>query len=278
MVLPALRRGLHPGAPRGTAGRAGAGGRSRGPRLLLDGYRRLRWDALGVVAAAGAVPSGGRGDDDVHPARPRPRWGRPANGTGRNGLTPERVGIASIGTYFPAGYQTSVEIAAATGIPRGVIETKFGLRGKHIASPDEHVSQMAAAAARPLLAGGEAAEVDVLIYFGSAHKDYHLWSVAPKIQALLGLRQAFTLELMDTSACGPVALKVARDLLVADDRLRAVLLVGASRESHVIDYRNERSRFAFNFADGAAAAVVTRGPQTHEILASAIITDGAFAA
>jgi 3-oxoacyl-[acyl-carrier-protein] synthase-3 len=192
-------------------------------------------------------------------------------------LTPERVGIASIGTYFPAGYQTSVEIAAATGIPRDVIETKFGLRGKHIASPDEHVSQMAAAAARPLLAGGEATEVDVLIYFGSAHKDYHLWSVAPKIQALLGLRQAFTLELMDTSACGPVALKVARDLLVADDRLRAVLLVGASRESHVIDYRNERSRFAFNFADGAAAAVVTRGPQTHEILASAIITDGAFA-
>jgi len=187
------------------------------------------------------------------------------------------VGIAGISTYFPSGYQTSQEIAAATGIPREIIETKFGLRGKHIAAADEHVSAMAARAAAPLLRAHGAASVGALVYFGSAHKDYYLWSVAPKIQHLLGLGDAFTLELMNTSACGPVALKVARDMLAADHTLRAVLLVGASRESSVIDYRNERSRFAFNFADGAAAALIARGPATHEILASAVITDGSFA-
>lgn len=189
-------------------------------------------------------------------------------------MTPP-VGIAAIGTYFPAQVQTSAQIAAATGIPQEIVETKFGLRRKHIAAPDEHVSTMAARAAAPLL-DGRSTEIDALVYFGSAHKDYYLWSVAPKIQHLLGLRRAFTLELMDTSACGPVALKVARDLLTADALLHHVLLVGASRESSVINYHNARSRFAFTFADGAAAALIERG-SGHEILASAIITDGSFA-
>jgi len=191
-------------------------------------------------------------------------------------MTSVPVGIAGIGAYFPTAVQTSAEIARATGIPQGVVEQKLGLRRKHIAAPDEHVSVMAARAAEPLVRES-GRRIDALLYFGSAHKDYYLWSVAPKIQHLLGLPAAFTLELMDTSACGPLALKVAHDLLVADHHLASVLLVGASRESSLIDYRNVRSRFAFNFADGAAAALVARGPEVHEILASAAITDGSFA-
>ncbi len=193
-------------------------------------------------------------------------------------MTEEEGGAAlvSIGTYFPAGYQSSREIAAATGIPAEIIERKFGLRGKHVAAADEHVSDMAVQAARPIVAGLPPEEVGALIYFGSAHKDYQLWSVAPKIQHALGLGGAFTFELMDTSAAGPVALKVARDMLHGDADLRAILLVGASRESYVIDYRNERSRFAFTFADGAAAALLRRG-DGHRILATAVITDGSFA-
>ncbi|MGQ0569326.1 MAG: 3-oxoacyl-ACP synthase [Armatimonadota bacterium] len=187
------------------------------------------------------------------------------------------VGIAGISTYFPAGYQTSREIAEATGIAQDVIEQRFGLRGKHIAAPDEHVTSMAVRAARPLLDAIDPSEIGAIIYFGSAHKDYYLWTCAPGIQHQLGLSQAFTMEMMATSGCGPVALKVAKDMLVADDALRALLLVGASRESYVINYQNERSRFAFNFADGAVAVVLRRGHEAHRVLASAIMTDGSFA-
>jgi 3-oxoacyl-[acyl-carrier-protein] synthase-3 len=187
------------------------------------------------------------------------------------------VGITAISTYFPEGYQTSAEIAAATGIPAEVIEAKFGLRGKHVAGPDEHISDLAIRAARPLMADSDPRDIGAVIYFGSAHKDYYLWSCAPKIAHALNLDHAFTFELMDTSACGPVALRVARDMLVADTSLSAILLVGASRESSVINYRNERSRFAFNFGDGAAAALVRRGAEGHLILSGAALTDGAFA-
>lgn len=187
-----------------------------------------------------------------------------------------RVGLTAIGTYFPASVQTSAAIAAATAIPQEIVEHKLGLRQKHIAADGEHVSDMAVRAARAALEGVDRLEIGAVVYFGSAHKDYYLWSVAPKIQHELGLAGAFTFELMNTSACGPVALKVARDMLAADPDLQAVLLAGASREARIINYRNPRARFAFNFADGAAAAVLRRGETGHEVLASSIITDGSF--
>ena len=186
------------------------------------------------------------------------------------------AGIAALSTYFPSEYQTSREIAEATGIPVEVIEQKFGLRGKHRAASDEHVSAMGTQAARPLLESVRPDEIGALIYFGSAHKDYYLWSVAPKIAHALGLDNAFSFELMNTSACGPIALKVARDMLTADPGLKSIVLVGASRESRVINYRNHRARFAFNFADGAAAVLV-RASGGHQILATAAVTDGSFA-
>lgn len=188
------------------------------------------------------------------------------------------VSLAGISTYFPARYQTSQEIAAATGIPTDVIEQRFGLLGKHCAADAEHVSDMAVAAARPLLQRGEHhTDIGAVVYFGSAHKDYYLWSVAPKIQHALGLTRAFAVELMATSGCGPIALKVAKDMLAGEDSPGTVLLVGASCESRVINYRNPRSRFAFNFADGAAAALVRRGDGGHRLLGFAAITDGSFA-
>ena len=49
--------------------------------------------------------------------------------------------------------------------------------------------------------------------------------------------------------------ELARDVLRAEDDVRTVLLVAACRESHLLDYGNERARFMFNFGDGAVAAL-----------------------
>lgn len=192
-------------------------------------------------------------------------------------MTAPAANIVGLSVYVPEGFQTSAEIASSTGIPQEVVERKLGLRGKRIAAPDEHVSHLAVRAAEPLLSGVDRSEPGAVVYFGSAHKDYYLWSCAARIQHALGLTNAFAFELMATSACGPIALRVARDLLCGDTNLRFVLLVGASKESTVIDYTNLRSRFAFNFGDGAAAALVRRDTEGHRILGSASLTDGSFA-
>jgi 3-oxoacyl-[acyl-carrier-protein] synthase-3 len=185
------------------------------------------------------------------------------------------VGIVGLSVYAPPGAQTSEEVAARTGIPRQVVEEKFGLRAKRVADGLQ-TTDLAVRAAEPLVWQLDARAQGAVVYFGSAHKDYYLWNAAARIQARLGLQNAFAFELMATSACAPIALRVGRDLLASDPHLHYVLLVGASRESTVVDYGNPRSRFAFSFADGAAAALLQRGAG-HRVLESAFLTDGSFA-
>lgn len=189
------------------------------------------------------------------------------------------VRIAATASYLPSRWMPAAEIATASGVPEQVVVDRFGLRGKHIAAADEHVSDMAARVGAQLLAdsGTDPDDVDVVVYFGSSWKDYPLWQAAPRITDLLGCRRAFALEL-DYVSCGtPVALRLCRNLMLAEPGLRTVLAVAACRESYLLDYTNERSRFAFNFGDGAAGVLLTRDGGTAEVLETGMLTDGSFA-
>jgi 3-oxoacyl-[acyl-carrier-protein] synthase III len=189
-----------------------------------------------------------------------------------------RVGLVGIASYLPERWMTAREVAVASGIPEPVVIERFGLRGKHIAAAGEHVSDLSVRAAERLLAetGVDPASVDVVVYFGSSWKDFGVWQAAPWIAHRLGCSNAFALELDYVSCGAPVALRVCRDLLVAEPELRRVLAVGAARESYLIDYANERSRFMFNFGDGAVATLLEQDAPANELLGSAMLTDGSL--
>ncbi|MGM9923854.1 MAG: 3-oxoacyl-ACP synthase [Bacillus sp. (in: firmicutes)] len=186
------------------------------------------------------------------------------------------IGIEATGVSFPKGIETAADLAIKTGIPESVIIEKFGLYQKHVAGESLHASDLAIDAAKSILKRTDPLSIDVVIYFGSPHKDYYVWSSAPKIQYEIGARNAYAFELMNVSSCFPIALKVAKDMLRSDDTINNILLVGGCRESQILDYDNPRSRFMFNFADGGSAALVSRNANSSEILESAIITDGSF--
>jgi 3-oxoacyl-[acyl-carrier-protein] synthase-3 len=173
---------------------------------------------------------------------------------------------------------TAGEVAAKSGIPEEVIVDKFGLRGKHVAAADEHVSDLSVKAGHALLDqhGVDPEEVDVVMYFGSMWKDYAVWQASPWIAHRLGCARAYAVEYDNVSCGSPVALRMARDMLVAEPELRNVLLVGACRESYLLDYENERSRFMFNFGDGAVAALLVKDGEQNELLRSHGITDGSL--
>ncbi len=60
---------------------------------------------------------------------------------------------------------TAAEVGERSGIPEDVIVEKFGLRGKHIAAADEHVSDLCVAAAEKLFAetGIDPLSIDVVM-------------------------------------------------------------------------------------------------------------------
>jgi 3-oxoacyl-[acyl-carrier-protein] synthase-3 len=187
------------------------------------------------------------------------------------------IGLAATAAYLPERWMTAAEVANASGIPEQVIVEKFGLRGKHIAAADEHVSDMAVEAASRLLGQNDVdpADIDVVMYYGSLWRDYPVWQVSPWIAHRLACVNAYGLEYANVSCGTPVALRLARNFLRAEPEVRNVLMVAACRESYLLDYGNERARFMFNFGDGAVAGLVTRDAP-HELLGCDAITDGSF--
>jgi 3-oxoacyl-[acyl-carrier-protein] synthase-3 len=188
------------------------------------------------------------------------------------------VGLVATASYLPERWLTAAEIGERAGIPEQVIVEKFGLRGKHIAASDEHVSDLSVRAAEQLLAEAEldAKEIDVVLYYGSMYKDYPVWQVAPHIAHRIGATNAFAIEYDNVSHGTSIAMRVARDLLRAEPELTNILVVAACRESYLLDYRNERSRFMFSFGDGAVAGLLRGDADRNEVLGAHAITDGAY--
>jgi 3-oxoacyl-[acyl-carrier-protein] synthase-3 len=189
------------------------------------------------------------------------------------------VGIVDVCAYSPAGFQTADELAVLSGIPAQVIREKFGLDGKHLAAPDEHASDLAAKAAAPILAKHPGRCVNVLLYMGSPYRDFPVWSAAPKVQQLLGTAAAGSLayDIQGVSAGTPIAMQVAKSLILGNADIDQVLLAGGAREHDLIDYGNDRSRFMFNFGAGGAAALLRRDHPENHVLETVGFTDGSFA-
>jgi 3-oxoacyl-[acyl-carrier-protein] synthase-3 len=173
---------------------------------------------------------------------------------------------------------TAAEVGERAGIPEDVIVEKFGLRGKHIAAPEEHASDLSVLAAERLLeeTGIDPKTIDVVMYYGSMYKDYPVWQAAPHIAHRIGATNAFAVEYDNVSHGTSIALRVARDLLRAEEELKNVLVVAACRESYLLDYSNARSRFMFNFGDGAVAGLLAGNAARNEVLGAHAITRGAY--
>jgi 3-oxoacyl-[acyl-carrier-protein] synthase III len=189
-----------------------------------------------------------------------------------------KVGLVATASYLPERWMTAAEVGERSGIPEQVIVEKFGLRGKHIAADDEHVSDLSVRAAEKLLAetGLDPLEIDVVMYYGSMWRDYAVWQSAPHIAQRIGATNAFAIEYDNVSHGTPIALRIARDMLRAEEELKNVLVVAACRESYLLDYANERSRFMFNFGDGAVAGLLVGDTDRNEVLGAHAITDGSY--
>lgn len=187
------------------------------------------------------------------------------------------IGIESIGIYVPETVQDYKYIGKESGIPEDVILNKFGIRARHKALADESVSDMAIKASVEALGDIDPKSIDLVVYCGSEYKDYYLFNLAAKVQDSIGAVNANAFEIHSLCSAGVYSLKVVKSMMRDDDNLNTVLLVTSSKETDLVNLKNERSRFMFNFGDGAAAVVLRKGLNRNIILETHMITDGGFA-
>lgn len=186
--------------------------------------------------------------------------------------------VRGLGIYLPTHRQSAADIAAASGVPEAVVRDKLGLHGKTVPGPDDHSNEMGIRAARMALAqaGMQAKDVDVLISITEEHKEYPVWTAGIHAAHVLGADRAYAYDVGQKCGSAVLALKLARDTLIADASLNTVLIAGGYRNGDLVDYRDPATRFLNNLAAGGGAAVVCREGPGYEILGASFRTDGSF--
>lgn len=190
---------------------------------------------------------------------------------------PRNVGITGLGTYVPAGRLSAADLASATGLPEWVVRDKLGIVERVLPGPEDHPAAMGVHAAAAALADAGVApeQVDVVISITEEYKEYPVWTAGIKLAYDVGARNAYAYDLGQKCGTAVLALKQAKDLLLADPSVDVVLVAGGYRNCDLIDLTDPDVRFMYNLGAGGAAAVVQRD-RGHVLLGSSIVTDGSF--
>lgn len=188
------------------------------------------------------------------------------------------IGIAGIGIYFPETIQTAEELVEPTGIPLEILQEKMGIIQRYVAGEKDSICYMASEAAQLAIAnaGIDATDIKMVISHGSQYKDHLMWNSAGKIQDNIGAVNAFGYEIYALCAGAPIAINIARSMMIADPALDTVLIVAGSRENDLINPSNPRARFMYNLGAGASAMILKRGYAKNLVLGASSITDGSL--
>lgn len=191
------------------------------------------------------------------------------------------VGIAGLGIYIPDRVMTAKEISEATnGVwAEEAVREKLGINKKCLPGPGDGTQEMGYKAAKNLIDeyGIDPLSIDMIISIGEEWKEYPLTTTAIYIQEKIGAYNAFAFDLQQRCCTNITAMKVAKDMMMANDDINTVLICGGYRNGDFIDYTNSRVSFMFNLSAGGGAILLKKNYGRNELLETSIITDGSFA-
>jgi 3-oxoacyl-[acyl-carrier-protein] synthase-3 len=190
------------------------------------------------------------------------------------------VGLESWGIYLPKERHTSEYIAKETGIPKDIIEEKFGLKSKTVPGPDDHTVVMGVKASFQALkrANLTADDLDLIIWAGEVYAERPMMTYGIKLQQLLGNPiKAWAFDINQRCGTFLVGILLAKSLMQTNDKIRRILVASGYRNCDLINYKNERSRFMISLAASGVAAVIRADYPINEILGISAISDGRFA-
>lgn len=191
------------------------------------------------------------------------------------------VGIVGTGIYLPTGRMTAAQISAATNniwSESAVIE-KLGIVEKPVPGPEDGTQEMGVQAALDCLKNTSInpLEIDLVLCIGEEWKEYPLTTSGIYIQYKIGANNAWAIDIQQRCGTTVAALKIAKDMMIADETLKTVMIVGGYRNGDFIDYEDSSVSFMYNLSAGAGAMLLKRDHPVNHILGTHIITDGSMA-
>ena len=190
------------------------------------------------------------------------------------------VGIVGIGTYLPKNIMTAKEISDATGgvWSEDAVRAKLGINQKFVPSADpcDGTQEMGALAALKCLenCGVDPLEIDVILCITEEWKEYPLTTSACYVQDRIGAKNAWGIDVQNRCCTCVSAMKLAKDMLIADDEINTVLVCGGYRNCDFIDYTDSGVSFMFNLGAGGGAILLKKNYNKNLLLGTHLMSDG----
>ena len=182
--------------------------------------------------------------------------------------------ITGCGGYLPERVMPNSELEALVDTSDEWIQTRTGIRQRHIAREDETTSEMACNAALGAIdmAGTETGAIDLVIVATST-PDLIYPSTACLLQKRLGIRNGAAAFDVQAVCSGFIYALGIADQFIRSGTMRRALVVGADMNSRILDWTDRTT--CVLFGDGAGAVVLDRSdePGIHKTLLHA---DGSY--
>lgn len=192
------------------------------------------------------------------------------------------VGIVGTGIYLPQGRMTARDVSEATlGVwsEQAVID-KLGIREKVIplTLPQDGTQEMGALAALDALknTGIDPKSIDVILSVTEEWKEYPLTTSALYIQDRIGATNAWGIDVQNRCCTTVSAMKMAKDMLIADDEIHVIMVVGGYRNGDFVDFTDKDMSMMYNLGAGGGAIILKKNYGKNLLLGSHVIGDGSL--
>lgn len=190
------------------------------------------------------------------------------------------VGIVGVGTYLPSKKMTAKEISEKTnGVwSEEAIINKLGIVEKFIPGDDDGTQEMGVKAALNCLknCNVDPKDIDVILCIGEEWKEYPLTTSALYIQDRIGAVNAWGIDVQNRCCTCVSAMQIARDMLIAEDNIKTIMIVGGYRNGDFVDYSDKNMSMMYDLGAGGGALIMQKSVKKNLLLGSKIIADGSI--
>ena len=193
------------------------------------------------------------------------------------------VGIVGTGIYRPGAVMGAKEISEKThGVwSEEAVRDKLGINQKYIPADGlaDGTQEMGALAALDCLknTGVDPLEIDVILCIGEEWKEYPLTTSALYIQDRIGAVNAWGIDVQNRCCTCVSAMKIAKDMLMADEDINTIMVVGGYRNGDFVDYTDRNMSMMYNLSAGGGAIILKKNYNQNLLLGSHILSDGSLA-
>jgi len=185
------------------------------------------------------------------------------------------LGIVSYGLYLPEDFETAEEIALRARLTPAEV-TALGIRRKYRPGEEDQPIAMAVKAARQAFHkadGVRPEDVDLVLWTGEEYKDYIAQTASIRLQEEVGCKNAWAFDLVGQGITTVLGLRIARDMMIGDQRINTVLLAGGTRNVDLVDYTNPDTRWMLATSASGGAMLLRRGYRGNRLLETTFLVD-----